>query len=93
MTAVIETKEVIVALNEVIVVIAKLLKDGFQVSDVTDLAKSVFMDEEMKAVLKKAYENISVCKDEIKEIDIMEIVELGTVQLQYIPKILEALKK
>jgi hypothetical protein len=46
-----------------------------------------------KIALVKAVENILAVPKEISDIDLGEGLELGKVQLNYLPKILEALRK
>lgn len=89
-----ETKEVLVGLNEVSIAIAKRFKDGIQVAqDAEGLYEDLVKDAQVKAVILAAYENAKAVPAELKDLSVMEGVELGMVQAQYIPKIVEALKK
>jgi hypothetical protein len=88
-----ETKEVLVASNELGLVIAKHVKDGAQVTDIAAIAMELFGSDAFKAALVKAIENVKQVPAEVKDIDIGEGLELAKVQLSYVPKFLDVLKK
>jgi len=88
-----ETKEVLVASNELGLVIAKHVKDGPQATDIAAIAMELFGSDAFKLALVKAIENVKQVPAEVKDIDLEEGLELAKLQLQYIPKFLEALKK
>lgn len=89
-----ETKEVLIALNEVTLVIAEALKDGFDASeDLMIVLNKLLLDEVFKAKIEAAFENISAVGDEIKDIDLNEGIELALVQIGYLPRLLDAFNK
>lgn len=87
------TKEVVVAANELAITMIKLMKDGIQLTDAVELYNKIITDESFKTAMLNAYDNIKLVPEEIKELDVMEATELGIIQLSYIPKYVEALKK
>lgn len=93
MTDVKNVKEVLVALNMVSLVLIKQLRDGFQVADVGAAILEIMASDETKAALVAAIEGITALPAEIADFQLAEGIELALVQLDYLPKILEALKK
>lgn len=88
-----ETKEVLVALNSLSLLIVKKLKDGIQVQDGIEIAQALFSDGEIKSAVQAASDKISEVPAEIKDLDINEGIELGMYQAMQVPKFVEALKK
>ena len=85
------TKEVVVAANELTVELIKLLKDGAQMTDAIQLVTDLMGP--LKDKVMAAASDVSDVADEIKDLDAMEVVELVNVQVSYIPAIVAALKK
>lgn len=83
-----ETQELLDGVNELALIVIKHLKDGAQVEDVIKIAGELVASEKMKAAL----EGFDAVKDEVKDIDVKEAMELVVLQAQCVPKILEALK-
>lgn len=88
-----ETKEALVAVNEIALHIVKLLKDGFQASDVVAFFDVLKNDPEFSAKLLAGFNGIGKVPAEIKDIDINEGMDLLMCQVGFVPKFLEALKK
>jgi len=89
-----ETKELLVGVNEVAIVMIERLKDGLQLGeDVAAIIGKWQSDSDFQAKVTLAVMGINGISAEVKEIDVNEAVELAGVQLSYIPKILEAAKK
>lgn len=88
-----ETKEVMVAINELALALFKHFKDGVQVSDFAEIFAQITTDEKFKTIMLEAYVGFNKIPSEMKDIDVSEIVELSSLQLSYIPKVLDALKK
>lgn len=87
-----ETKEVLEAGHAVTLEIVKLTKDGIQVTDAITLATDLLMNPAFKEKIVAAIENIKQVPAEIKDLDVMEIVEITKYEFENIPKIIEALK-
>jgi hypothetical protein len=87
-----ELKELLVAVNEVSLVLVKLLKDGIQLSDGMELVGKLVGDEEFKSKLAAAVEGITKLPAEIKDLDLQEGLELATVEIAFIPALVAALK-
>jgi len=88
-----ETKELIAAVNELLIFFLKRFKDGVQYSDFIAFYKEIVSDPETKSLMIKAYEDYSKIPGEVKDIDVQEACELLLDQVSVIPKIVAALKK
>ena len=89
-----ESKELLVGLNELALLMVKHFKDGFQLSkDVPAIVMELLSNSELKEALSKAAEGVSQVPDEVKDMDANEVLELVMVQVQFVPQILESLKK
>lgn len=87
-----ETKEALIAVNEVGLTMVKLFADGTQFQDAIDMWKKLSEDAEFKACIATAYEGWNAISGEIADLDVNEALELVSAQLAYIPKFVEALK-
>jgi hypothetical protein len=92
-TGIKETKEIMIALNELLIFFLKRFKDGVQYSDFIAFYREIVADPEMKALITKAYEGYNKVPSEVIDIDVNEACELLFDQIAIIPKIVEALKK
>ena len=88
-----ETKECLVAINEVGLVVAHLVKDGLQAEDAIGFYNEIIANDKMKAVIAAAYENYQAIPKEILDIDLGEGCELAKCQVEYLPKYLAEIKK
>lgn len=94
MAGVKETKELLVGVNELALILVARLKDGFQASeDIAAIIAKLQADEDFKAKMKAAYDGVAAIPDEVKDLDLAEGIELALAQAAYVPKILEAAKK
>lgn len=91
-TGILETRDVLEAVNELAIIIIKHAKDGVQVSDISAIVLNIMNSDDTKKALVKAVENVTTVPAELSDIDFAEGLELGKVQLTYLPKILAALK-
>lgn len=87
-----ETKDALIAVNEVGLTMVKLFADGTQFADFISIWKKLSEDETFKAQIVTAYEGWSGISGEIADLDVNEALELVSVQLAYIPKFVETLK-
>lgn len=88
-----ETKEMVIGVNEVTLVLMGGFKDGVQFGDFPAFWAHYQNDAKFEAALKAAWDNYQAIPAEIKDIDVGEGLELAAVQLEYVPKMLDALKK
>lgn len=88
-----ETKEVLVAVNEVGVLAVTVLKDGVQLKDdfETVYAKLV-TDEGFKAKVLAAYTDIGKVPAEMSDLDFVETFDLVRTQISFVPRYVAALK-
>jgi len=87
-----ETRELLVAVNELVIFLIHLLKDGVQGTDFIDLYKKVTEDDAFRIMLLEAYSGIRSVPSEMKDIDVYEAVALSSLQLSYLPRIIEQIK-
>lgn len=87
-----ESKEVLVAMNQVSLLLIKHFKDGFQVKDVIDIVSDVLNNEDLKKALVNAGEKISLVPEEMKDLSAAEVIELVIMEAQAVPEIIAALK-
>lgn len=89
-----ETKELLVGINELSLVLIKHLKDGLQVGkDATAILSELVSNDELKDKLADAVQGLDALDDELKDISLEEGVELGMVQVAYIGRLIEAANK
>lgn len=88
-----ETKEMLVAVNELAVFLVGQFKDGVQMADFSALFSQITENADFKAKLLAAYEDFKKIPAEIKDLDASEGVELASLQLSYVPKFIDVLKK
>lgn len=87
-----ETKEAMVAGNELGIFLASRFKDGIGADDFTAFVAKVTADPAFQKILKDAYEGASEIGAEVRDVDLQEGLELAALQLSYIPRYVEALK-
>lgn len=92
MTGIKETKEALIGVNEVAVLIASKFKDGVQFGDFAAFWEAFKNDAEFKAKMESAYMGYQAIPEEVKDLDIGEGIELAMVQIQYVPKLVAAFK-
>ena len=88
-----EVKDILLAMNATALFMAMRLKDGVGFDDAAAFIPHVTSDEEFKKLIGDAYENYAKIPAEIKDVDIGEGLELLNVELAFVPKLLETLKK
>ena len=88
-----EVREVQLALNEVVIFLAERAKDGLAADDAIAVVDKMLNDADFKAKVAAAVENIAAVPAEVSDLDIAEAMELVTVQLPFIPRLLAAFKK
>ena len=89
-----ETKEVLVAVNELTIVILILILDGLQFfKDIKELFNHIKEDADFRDKFALAVDNIKMVPAEVKDIDAYEIIELAGSQLAFLPKLLAAIKE
>lgn len=93
MVGITETKEVLVAVNELGLVVIKHVKDGVSVADVPAIVSELVASDSFKLALVSAVTGITNVPAEVKDVDFTEGMELAKVQLGYVPQLLAALKK
>lgn len=87
-----ETKEVLVAANMLSVELIRTFKSGPKLADIGTLLTHLISDDQLKVAIYAAYSDISKLPEEMKEIDLAGGIELAQVQLEWVPKIVDAVK-
>lgn len=89
-----ELKEALVGVQELSLVLLKHLKDGVQIGqDSAAIFAELLSNEDLKSKLSVAFEGVKHVPAEVKDLSAQEIVELISLELVYVPKFVEALKK
>lgn len=88
-----ETKDVLIAVNKVSLLLIKHLKDGFQAGkDSVAIVGEIMGNEALKQSLIDAAVGVSAVPAELKDIDMQEIIELVMLEAMGVPEIIAALK-
>lgn len=87
-----ETKEVLVAGNEIGLFVVSRLKDGVGVDDALAAYQKLTQDAAFKKIVMDAHDGLSAVGGEVKDLDIAEGLELAMLQMSYIPKFVDVLK-
>lgn len=88
-----ETKELLVGLNKITILLAGALKDGFQATDAAVVFDKLKNDPELSAQILAAYNDIEKVSSETKDLTIKEAFELVALQGSYLPDLIKAIKK
>jgi hypothetical protein len=88
-----ETKEVLAALNKIVIKLAPVFIDGLQLSDVAAGFAALNNDPLAKAEIEAALADIKAVPSELKDINLSEGVELAMLQVQQLPALIAAFKK
>lgn len=88
-----EVSEAVVGVNELGILVLKQFKDGVQFADFQAFYEHFAQNIEFKQRLEAAYNDFNKIPAEIKDLDISEGIQLAGIQLSYLPRIVEALKK
>lgn len=87
-----ETKELLVAADEVALVVVANIKNGVG-GEFTAFYEKLTTDPEFKAKLQAAWDKHAEIPAEMGDIDVGEGLELAMLEISYIPKFLAALGK
>lgn len=85
-------KNAVLALMDLLPVLATQFKDGVQMTDAAAIALAV-QAEPLKSELAKAVSGIKQVQSEAKDLDAAEIAELVSVVALKVPALVKALKK
>lgn len=88
-----ETTELLVAVNKITLFLIKRLKDGAGLDDAMAIYAKLTTDEEFKKVVFDAYDGVKAIPSEIKDLDYREVVQLLLAQINFIPLIIDEIKK
>lgn len=87
-----ETKEALVGLLALALVLAKHFKDGVQGKDFVAIYADVQSSPELKAKLEAAYEGYNLIDDELKDVSLAEAFELLQAATPEVLKLIEELR-
>lgn len=87
-----ETTDALIAVNELALFLVGRFADGVGFDDLIASWKKYQDDDEFRAKLGAAYEGWSKVSTEIADLDITESLSLVTIQMTYVPKLLDAMK-
>lgn len=87
-----EMSEALQGVMEIGLAFVELAKDGLDFSDLPALYAKI-QSEPLKSTVAKAADGIKSVPDEIKDIDMAEVMQLAMLIMPYIPRYIEAVKK
>ena len=87
-----ETTDMLVALNEIALMLIKVFKNGMSISSFIELWSIYQNDDELKEKIKTAYDNYQAIPAELSDLDLIESFSLLTVEFEYIQKMISELK-
>lgn len=87
------TEEVFEGILEVTLALIDVFKDGFQLTDATDLYLKISQDDVLLAKLRIAWQDSDKIGSELKNISAVDAIRLANVVLAYVPKIIEKFAK
>ncbi len=93
MSGIKETKEALIAINAIAIFIISRMKDGVGLDDAMAIWDKMSGENELKDKVITAFENWQQIPGELDDLDLDEAIELGKLQMDFIPSILVALKK
>jgi len=88
-----ETKEALIGMNEFTLLLFKHLADGFDLTDPLDVWDELKSKPELMKKFKAAIDGYGKIPAEVADLDFEEGMELGNVQLSYVPKFVSAWQK
>lgn len=93
MESVKETKEMMVGFLKLAALLAVAFKDGVQATDILDVLKKIESDPVLKQALLDAYNGIDKVPAEVKDMSMVEGIELISAALPELAVLIAALKK
>lgn len=87
-----ETKEMLVAANEVGILAVKQLRDGIQYQDFEAFYQAFTANPDFRGKVLAAWESKEQIPTEVADLGLFEVIELGQTQLSYVPKLVAAMK-
>lgn len=88
-----ETREALIAVNEIVLELAKVVKGGSTMADIMILLADLTTESPLKVALANAIDGLSKVSGEVSAMGIPGYADLVQVQLGYLPQILAAFKK
>lgn len=87
------TKEALEAFFDLMIVMIPKFHDGVQVQDFVEVAGKLMTDEELKAKMLLAYNQVELVPKELGDLKAAEILEIISLIVAKTPALLAALKK
>lgn len=87
-----QTKELIVAIVSIVAVAIKYFGDGIQVTDFANAATELLTDKDVREKILRAFDGLSEIPQELRDLDIAEIIELLVTAVKESGKIIVARK-
>jgi hypothetical protein len=87
-----ETREFLVAVNEITIFLIERFADGVSLEDFAAIYKKITKDESFISKMAAAYDNYVAIPNEMDDLDLYETLDLTKMQLDYIPLIVGAFR-
>lgn len=87
-----ETKEFLVAVNEIVIFLIERFADGVSLEDFAAVYNKITKDEGFISKMAAAYDNYVAIPNEMDDLDLYETLDLTKMQLDYIPQIVGAFR-
>jgi hypothetical protein len=87
-----ETREFLVAVNEITIFLIERFADGVSLEDFAAIYKKITKDEAFISKMAAAYDNYVAIPNEMDDLDLYETLDLTKMQLDYIPLIVGAFR-
>lgn len=88
-----ESKEALIGMMEVSLVLAHVLKDGAQLGDIAAVWARIASDKDLREKMKKALDDIGQVPSEIADLDLQEGLDLAMLLGSYAPKFLDIFRR
>lgn len=86
------SKEVILGVNAMTLLLIKAFKDGAQVTDIPVIINGCLMEPKIKTMFEDLFTKLPNIKAEFSDLDAQEIAELIVMEALFVPEVLKAIK-
>jgi len=88
-----ETKELLKGILKLAALLAESFKDGVQAQDLAVIFAKIQSDEALKSAIIAAYNDAELAQQELKDLSLMEALELLKIVMDEAPALIKAVSK